>query len=152
MLVSAQISGSLIFSNSTGYIPPWEADSSSASLDIPPVVCEFSVHYCYQTTTAHHLPQTWARYVNSADPLPSYFYKIHFNILLLSTPRSSMWCLYFRFSHRIWIFFFSPYLQHAQSTLSPSFDHPNIWRRVKIMKLIVLKCSSALCYTVPVTP
>jgi hypothetical protein len=55
--------------------------------------------------------------LNSVYALPSYFFKIHFNIILLSTPPSSKWCLtlilsslrpglskwclYFRFSHQI---------------------------------------------------
>jgi hypothetical protein len=51
--------------------------------------------------------------MNPVHTLPSYVFKIHFNIILLPMPRPSKWSLSFRFSNQssLCIFHLSPAFQ-----------------------------------------
>jgi hypothetical protein len=62
--------------NSIEQSPSWEANRSSASQEIPRILCNTKVHY-----RIHKRPPVSAS--------PSQFLKIHFNIILRSTSRSS---------------------------------------------------------------
>jgi len=74
-------------------------------------------------------------HINPADAFKAYFFKIHFNIILPSTPRSSKWFLSFRFSHQNLVC--TCPLSHAFHMPRPCwFDHQdNTWWGVPIMKL-----------------
>jgi hypothetical protein len=95
-------------------------------LTVPHLVRKFPAFYVTQRfitvlTTVRHLFLSWARYILSITHLTSW--KIHCNIIKLSTPKSSKCSLYLRFSHRNPCTGFSP-LQYA---LHPHISLLLIW-------------------------
>jgi hypothetical protein len=75
--------------------PSWEADSHSASQEIPRLLRNLKVHYhVYKSKPmVSILSQT-----NPVHNFPTYFHNIYSNIIFPSTPTSSEWSLPFRFS------------------------------------------------------
>jgi hypothetical protein len=104
--------------------PTLEAKSSSASQKIFPVFY-VTRRFIAVFTTARYSPLSWARSIQSMYSQPIYF-KIHFNIILLSTPWSFRQTVSFRFPHQ------SPLHASAVSdtcymprpSRSSSFGHP----------------------------
>jgi hypothetical protein len=77
--------------------PSWEANSHSASQEIPCHLWNPIVHY----RTHNSLPLVpILRQMNPVHTFPPYFPKIHSNIIFPSTPRSSERSLSFRFSDK----------------------------------------------------
>ena len=76
-------------SNSMKQRPSWQANRSTASQQIPCILWNQNVITAF--TTARHLLLSWASSIQSMPP--SHFLKIHFNIILPSTPGSSRWLL-----------------------------------------------------------
>jgi hypothetical protein len=72
--------------------PSWEPNSRLASQEIPRFLWNPKVEYCVYKR-ARHKTLSWASW------LTLYFYKIHSNIVLLSTPRSSKRSFPIRFSN-----------------------------------------------------
>jgi hypothetical protein len=94
---------------------------------------------------------SWARSIQSSpsQPIPSYLTKIHFNIVRPPTSCSSQWSLSFYISHQYPICI--PLRPHScympcPSHL-PSLDHSNYtWRRVQVMKLLIMQFSPTSCH------
>jgi hypothetical protein len=78
--------------------------------------------------------------LDESSPHPPYFFKVNFNIILSSTPRSYKW--FFRSG------FSSPPLHTCHMLLSshaPSYGHPNnVWWWLQIMKHLQSPVTSSL--------
>ena len=77
--------------------PSWEANRSSASQEIPPFLWNLKVHYHIHKSLP---PVLILSQIDPVHAYPSHVLKIHFNISLFSTPRSSQWSLLLRCRHQ----------------------------------------------------
>jgi hypothetical protein len=71
--------------------PSWKAASCAATQELTSILWNSNVHYC-----VHKSPPRVPiiSQINSVHPTPSYFYKIHFNIIHRPTSWSSYYILY----------------------------------------------------------
>ena len=82
-------------------------------------------------TRARHLFLFWDRSIQSM--LPTYFLKIHLNIILPFTSGSSEWSLSVRFSHQYPVHTSPHTCYNPGRSHSSRFDHPtDIWRGVQL--------------------
>ena len=77
--------------------PSWEANRFSSSQEIPCILWNSNVH--------HRIHKWSPRFpilsqLDTVHVPTSHFLKIHFNIILPSTPESSKWALFLRFPHQ----------------------------------------------------
>ena len=91
---------------------------------------------------------------DQSSQLPNCILKIHFNVILPSSPKFSMWSLSLGTFHQNPVF--TSMVCHTCYLPRPShssrFDHPNnIWWAVQIIKLLVVLCSPLPCYLYFVT-
>ena len=68
--------------------PSWKPDRFAASQEIPNILWNPKVHYCIHNCS---LPVLVLRQLDPVHTPTSHFLKIHFNIILPSTPWSSKW-------------------------------------------------------------
>ena len=121
--------------NSTEH-SPWEANSSSASQEVPHIVCNMKVN-----STVHNrlLLAPVLGQINPVYTLPNYLLKKHFNIIFPSMARSPKWSLSLMFP--LLCISLLPHMCHMPC-LSHSIwlHHPhNTWCRVQIIKLFIMK-------------
>jgi len=127
--------------------PSWKATS------LQPVK-KFSAFYATRSfisvfTTSHH---EYPEPMNAVHTFPSYFSKIHLNVILPSTPGSHIWPLPFRFSDQNFVSIsqlcHARYIPHLCRSLW--FDQANhIWLKVQSMKLLIMQFRLASSYILP---
>jgi hypothetical protein len=124
-------------------------------LSVPRLIQKFPAFYgtrrCITAITGtHHLSLFSARSIQSMPP--SHFLKIHFNILIPSTHRSSKWSVSLRPHHQNRVYT-SPvsHTYHMPCWYHSSWlDHPNnIWWEVQSIKPLTMSSSSLPCQLVP---
>jgi len=94
--------------------PSWEANSSSASQNFRLVLRHPKLHYRVRNS----LPPVHIRsQVNPVHADPSYFSKIHFNVVLPSVPTPSAWSFSFGLTDNK---LYAPTLPHVRHTGHPS--------------------------------
>jgi hypothetical protein len=121
----------------------WEANSHSASREIPRLLCNTNVH-----NRVHKSPSL-VSILSQMNPIhyTLYFSKIHLNIVLPSTPNFPKWLLFSRFSDKNFVSVSVP--SHAcyisRQSYTPWLDGTNnIVGRVKVTKLLFYCTSTVL--------
>jgi hypothetical protein len=109
----------------------------------------FMEHECSLPCSKEHLLVPVLSQITLVHNVPSYLSKIHFNIFHDPTSWSSLWSLSLWLSHQYPIctspFPHSCYI-HCPSH-PPWLDHSNYtWRRVQVMKLLIMQCSPTSCH------
>ena len=121
--------------------PSWEAMSSPVSQEIPYILLHPKRHYhIHNNPPLVPIPSQ----INLAHNLPSYFFRICFNIILLFQPKSSKWSPSFRFPHQkpvcISLLLYIGHMPH--SSHPPWLNHPtNIRNAIQIIKLLIMQFS-----------
>lgn len=101
--------------NDVQHSPPWGANTSTV-IKLP--VCYVVWSFIAMFTKDYCLTPSSARWIQSMS-FASYFLKKYFNII--STPRSSMWPLLFRFNHKLYALLFVQCVVHAHPSHHPWF-------------------------------
>jgi hypothetical protein len=109
--------------------------SLSAIQQIPRLLCNPKVHYRVHNSPP---PVPIPSQVHSVHTFPPCFPKIHSNIILPSTPRSSQWSHPFRFSNQNIL---RVPIVHACYMPRPSHHPNNIWCRVQVTEPLVMQFS-----------
>ena len=109
--------------------PSWEANRSSASQETPCILCYQEVYYCI-----HKSPPTFLilSQINPVHARPFHL-KIHFNIILPSTPGPSKSSLSFRLPHQNPVCTCHPPVPIPCPSQSWIYNVDNIWWWVQVL-------------------
>jgi hypothetical protein len=111
---------------------PWEVNSHSASQEIPRLLWNPKVHY--RVRNSPPLTPVLSQ-MHPVHSFPSYFLKIHSNIILPSTFRSSMWLQFICFVNLLLFTFRVPVMMSPRVVTreknSPTVAHACRKRRLK---------------------
>jgi hypothetical protein len=119
--------------------PSWEANSSSASQEIPRILWNPKCHYRIHNRPP---PVPVLSQINPVHASPLHFLEIHFNIILPSPLRSSKWSLSTRSvpSNPCMHLSFFPYVLHVSPFYYSWSDHRDVWW-IQIPLLLFVLCS-----------
>jgi len=113
--------------------PCWAVNSSSDVQEVQHILWNLKV----QLPCPHEPPHVRSQ-INPFHTLPSYFFKIHFNIICPFMHRSSKLSLSFSFVHQ------NPMCHMSCLTYQPWFYRPkNIYWVVEIVQLLIMQVSAA---------
>jgi hypothetical protein len=138
-----------VLTNSMEQRPSGEANSHSASQEVPRLLWNPKVHYC-----VHKNPSLVPilSQMNAVHNFSPHFSTTNSNIILPSISKSSEWSLPFRFSDQsfVYILHLSDACYMHRTSHSPWFDHyNNIWWSVQVMKLLTMQSSPASWHFFP---
>jgi len=117
---------------------------------VPDLVKKFPAYYGTQRfiivcTVTCHVSPFWVRPIQSTPP--TYFFKVLYNIIFPSTPKTFKWSLSFRHPLQILIYLVPHTCLIQRSFHSPWFDYPNnIWYEVQISKPSIMFLFSTSYY------
>jgi len=122
-------------------LPSWEANSHSASQEIPRILWNPNVHYIAHNSLPQDLILSQFNPVHTLSP---YF---HFNIILSSMPRFPKWCVSFRFHDQNCTH--TSHLLHDYYMSSPSYPPwIDTYSQLYLTQLITLKeHSTRFCHS-----
>jgi hypothetical protein len=136
--------------NSMEKSPSWEADTHSASQEISRLLWNPKVHYRVRKIPS---PVRIMSQMNPVHTFPPYFRKIHPNIILPSTPRSSEWSLPPKSFNQnivgIYCISHACYMPHPFHP--PWLDLNTMGWSVQVMKLLIVQSSPASCLFLPLS-
>jgi len=129
----------------------WEANRSSASKEIP--------HILWNPMVQRRIHKSWPflpilNQINPVHAHASHFLKIHFNIILPSSPRSSKWSFSLRFSYQNTVGTSIHRTCHMPRPAHSSWlDYQNnVWWGVQIIKFLIMLSLPLRCYLTPLEP
>jgi hypothetical protein len=125
--------------------PSWEAASRSATQEFPNILWNPKVHY---RVCKNLLPVSILIQMNPVHIIPSYYSKIHFNIILLPTYSLPGSLFPFGFPTKIQMHSSPPHVSYIDcASHSPWLDRYNyIYGRVKVIKKHLIMLFSPTSY------
>jgi hypothetical protein len=129
-------------------MPSWGASNCTATQELPNILRNPKVQY--RTHKRSSLIPILSQII-PIHTIPSCLPKIRFDIVHPPTSCSSHWHLYFWFSQQYLICIFPlPFVLHPRPSHPTWLDHSNYtWRRVQVMKLLIMLFSPTSCHFNP---
>jgi hypothetical protein len=131
----------------------WEAASCAATQEFPNILWNPKVHYGVEKSPPL-VPIVC--HINPVYTISSYLSKIHLHIIHAPMTWSSKWSLSSRHSHQV-LYAFLTCPMHATRPANLVFLYLIVlrnytWRRVQVMKLLIMQFSPASCHFIPLRP
>jgi hypothetical protein len=132
--------------------PSWKANNHSVSQEVPRLL--WNQMFITVFTTARHWPLSWARCIQftTSHPISLHSILILSSSLRLGLP-SGLLPSGFYIKNNVFVSNISRACYMFHPSHPPKFDHPNnIWWIVQVMKLLIMRPSSAFKKTVRKNP